>query len=191
MEAEGIEEALTPSHLLLGRRIHTLPDPVISATPVSNADTLTRRFRYLTKLSSHFWNRWRREYLLSLREHHKGIPNVQRESVIKIGDIVCIHEDSVPRSFLRLGRVKELVRGSDGQVKGAAIKPGDKGKRSNIICRPIQKLFPLETSRVNTKLEETDTKCSMKFSEQKSDVVRRVKRDAAVLGELKRRYVDN
>ena len=31
----------------------------------------------------------------------------------------------------------------------------------------------------------------MKFSEQKSDVVRRVKRDAAVLGELKRRYVDN
>ena len=99
-----------------------------------------------------------------------GIPNVQRESVIKIGDIVCIHEDSVPRSFWRLGRVKELVRGSDGQVKGAAIKPGDKGKRSNIICRPIQKLFPLETSRVNTKLEETDTKCSMKLSEQKHDV---------------------
>ena len=66
-----------------------------------------------------------------------------------------------------------------------------KAKRSNIIRRPIQKLFPLETSRVNTKLEETDTKCSMKFSEQKPDVVRRVKRDAAVLGELKRRYVDN
>ena len=188
VEAEGIEEALTPSHLLLGRRIHTLPDPIISTTPVSNADTLMRRFRYLTKLSSHFWNRWRREYLLSLREHHKGIPNVQRESVIKTGDIVCIHEDSVPRSFWRLGRVKELVRGSDGQVKGAAIKLGDKGKRSNIIRRPIQKLFLLETSRVDTKLEETD---SMKFSEQKPDVVRGVKRDAAVLGELKRRYIDN
>ena len=57
VEAEGIKEALTPSHLLLGSRIHTLPDPVISTTPVSNVDTLTRRFRYLTKLSSHFWNR--------------------------------------------------------------------------------------------------------------------------------------
>ena len=109
VEAEGIEEALTPSHLLLGRRIHTLPAPVISTTPVSNADTLKRRFRYLTKLSRDFWNRWRCEYLLSRREHHKGIPNVQRESVIKIGDVVCIHEDSVPQSFWRLGRVKELV----------------------------------------------------------------------------------
>ena len=90
-----------------------------------------------------------------------------------------------------MGRVKELVQGSDGQVKGAAIKLGDKGKRSNIIRHPIQKLFLLETSRVNSKLEETDTKCSMKFGEQKPDVVKRVKRDAAVLGELKRRYVDN
>ena len=108
VEAEGIEEDLTPSHLMLGRRIHTLLDPVISTTPVSNADTLTRRFRYLTKLSSHFWNRWRREYLLSLHEHHKGIPNVQIESVIKIGNIVCTHEDFVPRRFLPLGRVKEL-----------------------------------------------------------------------------------
>ena len=158
---------------------------------MSNVDTLTRRFRYLTKLSSHFWNKWCHEYLLSLQEHHKGIPNVQRESVIKTGDIVCIHEDSEPRSFWHLSRVKELVQGSDGQVKGAAIKLRDKGKRSNIIRRRIQKLFPLETSRVNTKLEETDTKGSMKFSDQKPDVVKRVKRDAAVLGELKRRYVDN
>ena len=125
---------------MLRRRIHTIPDPVISTTPVSNVNTLTRRFRYLTKLSSHFWNRWHREYHLSLQEHHKGIPNVQRESVIKTGDIVCIHDDSVPRSFWRLGRVKELVRGSDGQVKGAAIKLGDKGKRSSIIRHPIQKL---------------------------------------------------
>ena len=141
VEAEGIEEALTPSHLMLGRRIHRLPDPVISTTPVSNVDTLTRRFRYLTKLSNHFWNRWRHEYLLSLREHHKGIPNVQRESVIKTGDIVCIYEDSVARRFWRLGKVKELVQGSDGQVKGAAIKLGDKGKRSNIIRRPSE-AFP-------------------------------------------------
>ena len=41
--AEGIEEALTLSHLLLGGRIHTLPDPVISTTPVSNADTLYKK----------------------------------------------------------------------------------------------------------------------------------------------------
>ena len=74
---------------------------------------------------------------------------------------ILYHED-----FWRLGRVKELVQGSDGQVKGAAIKLGDKGKRSNIIRRPIQKLFPLETSRVNTKPEETDTKCSMNYKIQ-------------------------
>ena len=97
----------------------------------------------------------------------------------------------MPRSFWRLGSVKELVQGSDGQVKGVAIKLGDKGKRSNIIRRPIQKFFPLETSRVNTKPKETDTNCSMKFSEEKPDAVKRVKREAAVLGELKRRYVDN
>ena len=70
VEAEGIEEALTPSHLLLARQIKELQDPVISTTPVSNANTLTRRFRYLTKLSSHFWNRWSREYLLNLLRSH-------------------------------------------------------------------------------------------------------------------------
>ena len=83
-----------------------------------------------------------------------------------------------------MGKVKEIVQGPGGQVKGAAIKLGDKGKRSNIIRRSIQKLFPLETSRVNTKPQETDIKCSMKFSEEKPNVVKRVKRDDAVLGEL-------
>ena len=70
VEAESIEEALTPSHLLLGRQIHALQDPIISTTPVSNANTLTIRLRYLTKLSSHFWNRWSRGYLLSLLRSH-------------------------------------------------------------------------------------------------------------------------
>jgi hypothetical protein len=48
-----------------------------------------RRFRHLAKLRVHFWERWRKEYLTNLREHHRS-KREKRDSNVKKGDVVLI-----------------------------------------------------------------------------------------------------
>jgi hypothetical protein len=89
-------EPLTPSHLLYGRRITTLPhplyeddefrDPIFESEP-SNIDV---QEKLRTHLIQHFWNRWRQEYLTSLQEFHKTTENNSTE--IRVGDVV--HDDT-------------------------------------------------------------------------------------------------
>ena len=67
-DQEGISFALTPSHLIYGRRITTSPNAThyeIMSTSLS----LTKRVKYHQRLLEQFTNRWKRDYLLSLREH--------------------------------------------------------------------------------------------------------------------------
>ena len=64
------EQPLTPSSLVIGRR---LLDPVelrdIDILILSKP-ALFKKDRYLRTLLKHFWSRWKREYLTSLREFH-------------------------------------------------------------------------------------------------------------------------
>ena len=68
---EPEEEPLTPSHLIYGRRINTMPDEVVESADERQIDH-DARFRYLSVKLAHFWNRWRREYLADLREYHNN-----------------------------------------------------------------------------------------------------------------------
>ena len=43
-------------------------------------------------LIQHFWNRWRREYLTSLREFHKTTG--KNEVAVKVGDVVQVHDET-------------------------------------------------------------------------------------------------
>ena len=51
------EEVLTPSHLIYGRRIKTLPDEVAVPDDAINIDNCSARFKYRSTWLSHFWNR--------------------------------------------------------------------------------------------------------------------------------------
>ena len=89
-------------------------------------------------LLTHFWNRWRSEYVPSLREYQKVYC---RTNNIKpsIGDIVHIHEDRQPQQKWLLGYITELMKRKDN-VWGAVIFLG-RTKRN--IERPINKLYPI------------------------------------------------
>ena len=137
-------EMLTPSTLIYGRRLSSLPEEVRNDEEESETGFL-RRFRYLARLRIHFWNRWRKEYLADLREHHRGSKEVQNQ--VSIGDVVLVHEDNVKRSKWKMGKVLELVVGKDGVVRGVKLKVITKGKPV-IVNRAMQKLYPLEVSSV-------------------------------------------
>ena len=68
------EEPLTLDHLLHGRLLTSISHR-ISCDEDEDDDKLTKRFIYLQKKATHFWKRWRKEYLTELRETHK----IQRE----------------------------------------------------------------------------------------------------------------
>ena len=138
-------EMLTPSHLIYGRRLINLPEEVRDDEE-ENERGFLKRFRYLAKLRIHFWNRWRKEYLVDLREHHRGNKEGKHDKV-SVGELVLVHEDNVKRSNWKLAKVEELIVGKDGQVRGARLKVITKGKPV-FMNRAVQKLFPLEVSCV-------------------------------------------
>lgn len=67
---DDLEEPLTPSQLISGRRLLSLPDKTRSrGADISNTrETVTRKAKYLQRLMDHLWNQWRREYIPVLRE---------------------------------------------------------------------------------------------------------------------------
>ena len=115
---------------------------------------LLRRFRYLAKLRIHFWNRWRREYLTDLREHHRGKKESQNK--VSIGDVVLVHEDNAKRSNWKMGKVVEKIVGKDGVVRGAKVRLITKGKPI-IVNRAVQKLYPLEVSSTLKEVSENES----------------------------------
>ena len=57
VSSEDIEEPLTPSHLMTGRRLLSIPDEIaVDEEETSEVSLLTRRQRCLLLLLSHFWN---------------------------------------------------------------------------------------------------------------------------------------
>jgi transposase InsO family protein len=105
------EEPLTPSHLLYGRCITSLPHPIVEDDEINdpnfgNISELTRRAQIQALILQHFWSRWKAEYLTSLREFHKTTG--KNNQTIRVGEVVLIHDDS-PRIKWKLAVIEDLI----------------------------------------------------------------------------------
>ena len=69
LDEEFGPEALTPNHLIHGRRI-----PMIAYEQLESESEVeaTRRWKHLQKQLQHFWKRWNHEYISSLRVYLKS-----------------------------------------------------------------------------------------------------------------------
>ena len=136
------EEVLTPSHLIYGRRIKTLPDEVVEPDDARSEENCSSRFKYLSTRLEHFWQRWRKEYLANLREFHR-CRSEKQERKVKIGDVVVVYDEEKKRGEWKMGLVEGLVTGKDREIRGAKVRVITKGKPVH-LSRPVQKLYPLE-----------------------------------------------
>ena len=136
------EEPLTPSHLLNGRRISSLPYPIADDDPsdpdYGGASDMRQRVTAQAHILECFWNRWRHEYLTSLREFHRA-SGTNKQS-IKTGDVVLVYDEG-PRSSWKLAVIEDLIRGGDGFVRAAHIRTS-----TGYTNRPVSKLYPLEVT---------------------------------------------
>ena len=107
---------------------------------------------------SHFWRRWKFQYLLEPRSHHKNKTQARGHQLIAKGDVAIIHDDKKHRRFWRLGLVVHTIPGRDGQVRGAVVKVCQKGKRCKLMCtcRSVKQLYPLEIGQLNQEKGTTD-----------------------------------
>ena len=149
------QQVLTPSHLIYGRRIKTLPDEIVEPDDVVSEAQCSARFKYLSTRLSHFWNRWRREYLANLREFHRCNTRNQ-DRTVEVGDVVVVFEEEKKRGKWKTGVVESLVKGKDGVVRGARVRIVTKGKPIH-LSRPVQKLYPLEIRSKGERLPRADS----------------------------------
>ena len=132
--------------LTLPDHLNQLSDPEDEDFEIDSTQ-LTRRMKHLNGVINHFWRRWRREYLAELRESHRYLLKKSRgDPHVAAGDIVIVQDESLPRSFWKLGRARELIIGKDSQARGAKVTVVNRKGQSTTLNRPLQCLYQLEIS---------------------------------------------
>ena len=169
---------LTPSHLMCGRPLKSLPHPIYDDMDYheNEQSVLIKQATHMRNLLEHFKQRWQREYITALRERHltNKTKNTDK-NIIKVGDIVLVHTDNKKRLEWPLAKVTKLIHGLDNFVRSAEIQT-----KQGTTQRPITKLYPLEVNGVLTDGAETGIVPSTENTDNYPDENSRQPRAAAV-----------
>ena len=160
LSADDLDEPLTPSHFLCGRRLQNLPDGLSEEKGEDeftlSQPKLSRRLKHLNATLNQFWKRWRGEYLLELREAHRHHGGKQGAVPPSVGDIVLVEDEDHPRALWKLARVSSLITGRDGHTRGAVLHVPSSGGEGT-LRRPLQRLYPIEVADRPVQREEVDS----------------------------------
>ena len=133
--------ALTPAMLLTGCDHEYLPidsqpeQPTTErAKPLHNYPQ--RRWKYMSKLTAHWWSRWVSEYLPTLQPRAKW--RSENPGEWKKGDLVLVAEDNLPPLQWPLARITATFTGNDGHIRAIRVVT-PKGE----YTRPIVKIRQL------------------------------------------------
>ena len=144
---EGLEDCPSPNRMLFGRSLKLL-DPDQGGNEVIPS-------KKLHNIINHFWDRWRKEYLVNLRECQKVQMKDDNKQVISVGDVVLVEENKVPRFCWSMGLVVErLIYGKHGAARGAVVRVS---KTRREISRSVNKLYPIESIENKKKDDASET----------------------------------
>lgn len=134
-------QPLTPSHLIHGRRLRSLPvtedklrDPDYGCTH----DHMNQRYSYLNQRLKHWEKIWKTEYLASLREKFYGAQDPDQKENIKVGDIVFVDAEG-NRDTWPLGKITAIHPDRTGITRIVEVL-----SRGTTSLRTINKLISLE-----------------------------------------------
>ena len=194
LSAVSIGETLTPSHLVIGKRLLSIssinPEKYDQDDDYNCVTKIHRREKYLNSLLQQFRSKWKREYLTSLREQHPHTTKSSNIPDINVGDIVLVMDEcKTNRNLWRLSRVESVVKGVDHEIRGATVRLAN----GNLLSRPLVKLFPLECDTnkdITTTLNETID--SHSYAEPSVPIREgRTTRTAAIVGNARRQLVED
>ena len=94
--------------MLLGRQLLCYSN-TISAV-IRNLTVLSSTTDAINHISNHFWNGWRHEYVLNLRE-------TQRALKFNINSQKLCYDEKVPRQFWRIATVTGVLPSRDSDTK--------------------------------------------------------------------------
>ena len=70
----------------------------------------------INNIENHFRDRWKKEYLVNLREDQKIKHPNKYQQIVNVKDIVKVQEDKIPRSVWKVGITEEVIKGTDEMV---------------------------------------------------------------------------
>lgn len=137
-------EAITPNHLL---RLHgniSFPPGIFTKDDVYHK----RRWRKIQHMADVFWQRYKTQYLPLLSVRRKWS---KEHRSLKIGDLVLVIDQNLPRNMWCLGRVINVKSDDKGAVRSAHVRVsrcklnGRVHLGITVLERPITKLIVLKT----------------------------------------------
>uniref|UniRef100_A0A8R1XYB1 Integrase catalytic domain-containing protein n=1 Tax=Onchocerca volvulus TaxID=6282 RepID=A0A8R1XYB1_ONCVO len=142
---------------------------------LNNKEKLIRHWLNTLKVLDIFWETWKNEYLTSLRERtqrqHISPRNVETR-IPREKEIVLVNEPDIPRGMWKLARIKEIKKGTDGEVRNAIIEM----PHGRFLVRPINSLCPLEVDDVsNSRSQSPVFEKPMNKSKQEEPIARRTR----------------
>ena len=127
---------LTPNHFLVGQCNQGLESAIKEDPENVSVESLCEREQEMLQRQEDFWRVWSLEYLRNLPAAYQKF---KKSGNLKVGSVVLIKEDNLPRLKWVLGVVQKLHVGRDGISRSADLKTA-KGIRT----RAVQRLFNLE-----------------------------------------------
>ncbi len=144
----GDELPITPAHLIIGKKLLSLPDDYGKD---DREDKVAIMWRQRQRLSGEFWTRWTKEYLNTLQKYSKWHMEGHEP---RVGEIVLVEQlGKKNKLFWPLGKIEQLFSGRDGRVRSAGVRmlkgnviydPPQKRARTELVRRDTRHLYRLE-----------------------------------------------
>ena len=126
---------ICPSNILTMKSKVVMPPP----GEFGRADIYCRKqWRRVQHITEEFWNRWRKEFLVTLQQCQKWSKNKRN---FQIGDIVLLKDNSHHRNHWPMARIVEISSDKHDDIRNVTLKFGSYSNcGSTLLEQPISKI---------------------------------------------------
>ncbi|XP_055632398.1 uncharacterized protein LOC129772894 [Toxorhynchites rutilus septentrionalis] len=143
-------EVLTPGHFLVHRPLTSFPEPNLCEVPRNRLD----RWQENQELLRRVWKRWSTDYLSGLHPRTKW---TQARDNIAVGTMVLLKEENLPPLKWRYGRITNIFRGEDNNIRVVSVKTAEGEFRraiSKVCVLPLNHESTLPTDGNNRQIDD-------------------------------------